>query len=101
MNRTAYQAQRLLGKFNEKTGQTPELVASVMIYADNEAEARVIAEAMLPTEPGAWLRIQSTTSGVPDDDELRQVAAEQAEAEKRIALSSGVKADGTSSYYVS
>ena len=100
-NRIAYLAQRLIGDFDEATGQTPDMFGSIVIYADDEAEARQLAESMLPPHPGSWLRVSPHMSGIPTDEGLKEIAAEQKAAEQQMRQAGGARADGTSDYYVS
>jgi len=101
MNRIAYLAQRLMGDFDEKEGRVPDMFGSIVVYADNEAEAKVLADSMLPPHPGSWLRVQPHMSGIPTDDGLKEIAAEQAAAEAQMRQAGGARQDGTSDYYVS
>ncbi len=101
INRTAYLAQRLLGDFDEKTGQRPDMYGSIVVYADDEAEAKLLAESMLPPgPPGCWLRIQAHMSGVPDDAGLRQIGQEQDAAERALQMRGSAGGSQVSDYYI-
>lgn len=82
--RAAYLVQRLMGPLPQKEGdQIPDMSGSIVVYADNETEARKLGEAALPKGqyPG-WLRVQETASAIPDDSELKEAQKAAKEGEK-------------------